>query len=57
MKYINKIVGLLCVFTIVFLSFGTRVNAQTLGELEKELNDKKQELKDNQKSFNSTGNE
>ena len=48
MKCINKIVGLLCVFTIAFLSFGTRVNAQTLGELEKELNDKKQELKDNQ---------
>lgn len=49
MKFLNKFVSLVLVFTIVFLCSGiTRVHAQTLGELEQELTDKKNELKENQ---------
>ena len=49
MKFFNKFVSLVLVFTIVFLCSGiTRVHAQTLGELEQELTDKKNELKENQ---------
>ena len=49
MKIFNKIITTLCVFTIVFLSFGVdRTSAKTLGQLEKELEDKKNELNDNQ---------
>lgn len=49
MKNINKFIGILCVFSIVFMCLGiNNVSAKTLGEYEKELNDKKQELIDNQ---------
>lgn len=49
MKFYNKGICLFCIFSLIFISlFIPRVHAQTLGELEKDLNDKKQELIDNQ---------
>ena len=49
MKKINKLINLMCVFSLVFLSLGvTRVNAKTVGQLEKELEEKQKELEDNQ---------
>ena len=47
MKLYKKIC-LFCVFTLIFTCFGiSKVNAQTLGDLQNELNDKKKELEDN----------
>ena len=49
MKKLNKFIAKLCVFSLIFLCFGVnKVNGQTLGELEKELNNKKKELTENQ---------
>ena len=49
MKFYNKGICLFCIFSLIFISlFIPHVHAQTLGELEKDLNDKKQELIDNQ---------
>ena len=49
MKKVSKLINLVCIFSLVFLSLGiTRVNAKTVGQLEKELEDKQKELEDNQ---------
>ena len=49
MKYLNKFVSFICIFSLVFLSLGIhKVSAKTLGELENELKEKQKELEDNQ---------
>ena len=49
MKLFNRFMTGLCAFSLLFFCFGIRaVGAQTLGELEKELEDKKNELIENQ---------
>lgn len=50
-----KIICVLCLFSLLFLGLGvSTVNAQTLGELQSELNQKKKELEDNKNKKNLT---
>jgi len=55
MKLFSKSIGLLCVSALVFVSLTIpKVNSQTLGELEAELRNKKNELSENKAKQNLT---
>lgn len=48
MKYLNKLLAFLCIFSIMFsVLYVKKVDAKTLGQLEQELEAKKKELQDN----------
>ncbi len=55
MKVFNKIISFCCIFSLILVcGYIPHVKGQTLGELEKELVDKKKELTENQNKKNMT---